>query len=332
MKRYACSLLILLAACHPKVQPGRVEHEAGVPLPKDAEVVPVAAQNISPRIDVVGTVASERMVTLSSRLSAYVEDVKASAGDRVQSGQVLMTLDDREIQKQAAAAEAGLKQAEAEYNRARQLFEKNASTEQAVTGAESAFQAAKANVDRVQVMLSYAQVTAPFDGIVTERHVESGNLANPGQPLLTVYDPTQMRLEAPVPARLISRLQLGQGVQVTLDQSPNALTGQVTEIVSAFDPMSRTRKVKIQLPSAGADILPGTFGRLWIEEEARPTILVPASAVQRLGQLEYVNVVKNQRVLRRLVRTGPRRDDAVEILSGLAAGDYVLREGSAGHE
>lgn len=322
--RHFLPFLLLLAACGgPQVQPGKVDAVAGAPLPAGAAVVTMKVQELAPRIDVIGTVASEKTITLSARLSAYVQEVSVSAGDHVKAGQMLLTLDDREIREQRAAAEAQFKQADREFQRVKSLMEKGAATEQSVTAAEAAFTSAKAQLDRVNVLLSYAQVTAPIDGVVTERRVEAGDLASPGQPLLVVYDPTRMRLEVPVPVRLIPRVALGGKVEVTLDQTKLPVGGEITEIVSEIDPLSRTRKVKVRLASAEG-VLPGTFGRLWLEDEARPTLLLPPAAITRVGQLEAVRVVQEGRLIQRLVRSGPARGDQVEILSGLNAGEQVL--------
>jgi RND family efflux transporter MFP subunit len=317
-------LLLLLAACGgPKVQPGKVDAVAGAPLPADAALVTVAEQALAPRIDVVGTVASEKTITLSARLGAYVQEVFVSAGDRVKAGQLLVNLDDREIREQFTAAEAQFKQADREYQRVRSLMEKGAATEQSKTAAEAAYTAARAQLEQVKVMLTYARVTAPIDGVVTERRVEVGDLAGPGQPLLVVYDPSRMRLEVPVPVRLIQRVALGAKVEVTLDQARQPVAGEITEIVSEIDPLSRTRKVKVRLVGT-EDVLPGTFGRLWLEDDARPTVLLPPAAITRVGQLETVRVARDGRLYQRLVRSGPARGDQVEILSGLNAGEQVL--------
>ena len=160
--------------------------------------------------------------------------------------------------------------------------------------------------------------------LVTERRIEAGDLANPGMLLLAVYDPSRMRLEAPVPVRLLDRLAVGQSVEVTLDRPAKVFPGTVSEIVSEVDPASRTQLVKIHLDVADGDVLPGTFGRLWVDAGPREVIAIPSSAVIRVGQLEFVQAVRDGRVVRRLVKTGPARDTSVEILSGLSAGDVIL--------
>ena len=314
-----------------KTKPGKLESQPGFALPADAETIEVKVETAPVRVEVVGTTASEEKINLSARIPAYVGEIFASAGDRVKKGQRLIALDDRDIRQKLAAAEAQLNQARTEYERAQQLFEKQATTDQALTAAESMFNAAKAQVEEVKVMLTYAQVESPIDGIVTERRVEAGDLANPGMLLLAVYDPLRMRLEAPVPVRLIDRLALGQEVEVSLERPARVLKGTVSEIVSEVDSASRTQLVKVHLEGVEGDVLPGTFGRLWVAAEPREALFVPASAVVQIGQLSFVQVARDGRAVRRLVKTGPARAGRVEILSGLRAGEAVvvnpIREG-----
>jgi RND family efflux transporter MFP subunit len=296
----------------------------GVAIPADAATIRGHRRDRPVRVEVVGTTASEEKINLSARIPAYVSEIFASAGDRVKKGQVLLTLDDRDIRQQLAGAEAQLNQAQTEYDRAKQLFEREATTQQALTAAESMLAGARAQVEQVKVMLTYAQVTSPIDGIVTDRRIEAGDLANPGMPLLAVYDPLRMRLEAPVPVRLIDRLALGQAVEVALERPARVFQGKVSEIVSEVDAATRTQLVKVRLDGVEGDVLPGTFGRLWVEAEAREAVFVPASAVVHIGQLAFVQAVRDGRAVRRLVKTGPARGGSVEILSGLRAGDVIL--------
>ncbi|NCA81594.1 MAG: efflux RND transporter periplasmic adaptor subunit [Opitutae bacterium] len=307
-----------------KVKPGVLENQAGVPVPADAATVEVKAESAPVRVEVVGTTASEEKINLSARIPAYVGEIFASAGDRVKKGQKLIALDDRDIRQQLAGAEAQLNQAQTEYERAKQLFQKEATTQQALTAAESMYAGARAQVEQVKVMLTYAQVESPIDGIVTERRIQTGDLANPGMLLLAVYDPLRMRLEAPVPVRLVDRLALGQAVEVSLERPARVFPGTVAEIVSEVDAASRTQLVKVHLEGVEGDVLPGTFGRLWVEAESREAVFVPASAVRQIGQLSFVQVVRDGRAVRRLVKTGPVRGDRIEILSGLRAGDAIL--------
>lgn len=309
-----------------KTPPDPVAAPMGIVLPADAGTVEVVREEVPPTVEIIGTTQSDRRVQIGARLSAYVNEVFIKAGDRVTEGQVLITLDDREIREQLAAADAQLRQAQREFQRTRQLFDQNAATEQALTAAESAFNTARANLDRVKVTLSYAQVTSPIDGIVIERLVEAGDLANPGQILVTVYDPADMRLDVPVPVRLIGKFALGQERMARLDHPAGVYTSVVKEIVGEIDPMTRTRRVKLQLAGTGEAVLPGTFGRIWVEEDPRPAILIPPSAIERVGQLERVYVVRDGRAVRRLIRTAGPVGDRVEVLSGLEPGLTLLAQ------
>ena len=318
-------VMMMMTACSKKVGPGDVvKNEQGVPVPSGAVTITVKSELVAPRIEIIGTVGSERIIHLSARLSAYVKEINVAAGSVVTQDQTLVVLDDRDLRDQLAGAEAQRRQAEKEFQRAQQLYREKATTEQTLSSAENAFHAAQAQSDAAHVLLSYAVIKAPMGGVVTDRRIEAGDLANPGQVLLALFDPQRMRLEAPVPARLIEKLPLHAKVEVKLEHPDISLRGTVTEIVSEVDALSRTRKVKIQFNGVKGDVLPGTFGRLTVEETPRPTVLLPPAAILHLGELEMAQVVENGRVLRRLVRTGPAVAGRVEILSGLSDGDVVL--------
>jgi RND family efflux transporter MFP subunit len=309
---------------HAKTAAGKLDVVQGKALPENAETYTVQVKQVAPRIDVVGTVASEESVHLSARISAYVSSIFASAGQSVKKGQVLIELDSREMREKLTLANIQLKQSRTEYNRTLSLYKKKAATEQSLTAAESMYNAAQSQVAEINVMLTYTRIKSPINGIVTDRRIERGDLANPGHTLLSVYDPLNMRMEVPVPVRLIEKLPLGQTVEISLDRPTRPFKGRVSEIVSAIDPLSRTQEVKVRIDNKKADILPGTFGRVWVREDPHPAIIVPASAVILLGQLEMVYLVQDNRVVRRMVKSGPSFGKKIEILSGLSQGDVIL--------
>lgn len=312
-------------ALREKTPPGVVPHLAGFPLPDGTTTATIRRETIPSRISVAGTVTSEEKIQVSTRVGGVVDSVMISAGDSVARDQALLTIDDREIREQLAAAEAQLNRAETEFNRTRQLFAAQAATQQQLTDAESSFHTAQARVDQLRVARSHYRIQAPIDGVVTDRRIEPGDLAQPGQLLLAVYNPSAMRLEVPVPVRLIERLSIGTELPVTLDRLEMPLAGVVTEIVREVDTASRTQLVRVRLIDPPTDLPPGTFGRLIIDAEAHEGFLAPESAVFRVGQLEMVQVVTpDQRVIRRLVRTGPRENGQVELLSGVDDGDRIV--------
>lgn len=312
--------------CRQKEAPGKVPADIGEPAPSGARTEVVRRVAEPALVEVPGTIESEVRIQLSAKIPAHIRRVGVTAGMAVRAGQELIALDDREIREQLAAAEAQLRQAEAEYQRAKNLRAEGAATEQQLLAAETGRDAARAQVERARVMLSYATITSPIDGVVTDRRIEEGDLAGPGQPLLAVYDPTRMRIEAAVPSRLIRFLDVGREVEIVLTEPAGRRRAVVTEIVSEIDPATRTQKVRARLDNAEG-LRPGAFARLVVVTEPVEVIRVPESAVRRVGQLEIVRVVRDGRAIRRLVRTGARRDGRVEILAGLEEGETILTNG-----
>ncbi len=309
-----------------KVGPGKREHLPGFALPEGVRTVTVKMTRTASPVEAVGTATSERWVNLSARIPSTIQLMRVKAGDAVTNGQVLATLDDRDIREQLAGADAQFKQAEVEYNRTLRLFEKGAATDQAKVAAQTGLEAARARLQQMRVMLSYAEITSPLDGIVTDRHFESGDLVAPGQILMSVYDPRVMRFELPVPVRLLPKFTLNQAVSVDLDGMTRPVKGVVREIVSEVDSLSRSRKVKISLEQTAPVILPGSYGRITLEGDVHESLWVPLSAVYRIGQQEFVQVVSEGRVIRRIVRTSLVRDAQVEVIAGLTDGEVILSE------
>jgi RND family efflux transporter MFP subunit len=187
---------------------------------------------------------------------------------------------------------------------------------------------AKAGIEAAQVVLGYTRVTSPIDGIVTVRRIEPGMLAAPGTPLLAIEDDRTYQLEAAVDESRISNVRIGQTARIEIDALRAALDGRVAEIVPASDPTTRTYTVKLDLAPAGIHpantLRSGFFGKALFPDANRKALLVPESAVIRKGQLDGVYLVQNDVCVFRLVKTGKRDGDRVEILSGLEAGARIV--------
>lgn len=182
---------------------------------------------------------------------------------------------------------------------------------------------AMAALEAAQVQLSYATVTAPFSGVVVKRHVDPGDMASPGMPLLTIVDPSSFRLEVTVPESRARFIRIGDTVPVTIDALGQTLTGRVYELVPNADPASRTFIVKISLPPTRG-LMAGMFGRAEFKVGELKGIFVPEKALWREGSLEGVFVVEGGRAIKRVVTTGKKLNDLVEILSGLNEGELVI--------
>ena len=210
-------------------------------------------------------------------------------------------------------ASARLKSAQAEYGMARakrsQLDSKLAQVRQDIRAAT--------------IMRDYTRIAAPFSGVVTAKSVESGNLASPGAPLLTVEREGAYRLEASVEESKLPFVKPGQTVNVALEALDRQVPAHVSEIVPAVDAASRAYIVKIDLPAL-PNLRSGVFGRAWFPLGTRKVIAIPQPALVDRGQLQSVFVVESGFARTRLVTTGQCWQSAVEVLSGLSEGETVV--------
>jgi RND family efflux transporter MFP subunit len=252
------------------------------------------------------------------------------------------------------AADAGLALATATYKRIAELRSKNSATpnelDQALSGlkaaeshaagaqagirqAEAGAEAARAAVRAATVGTSYAAITAPFDGIVTEKRAEVGNMATPGTPLMTVEDARGFRLEVRIDESRVGDIDRSKPVDVFVDSighsgTPTAQTGTVSEVSRDLDG-AHAFLVKIDLPANG-DLRSGMFGRARFGGGTRQALTVPASAIVRRGQLTSVFVVgKDNRARLRLVQVANTSGIRAEIAAGLDSGELVVVQPSA---
>lgn len=275
-----------------------------------------------------GTVRPVEVAMLSAKVAGTILEVEADPGRVVKEGEVVARIDDREIQARLENARAALQQAERDYARFEKLHVDRVVTTQEFEAAQTRLRSSRAMVEEAETLLGYATVRVPFDGVVTRRLVQRGDLAVPGRALIEVENPGALRLEAQVPESLVAVLDLGDSLPVEVDAAGASLTGKVVEIAPASDPASRTVLVKLDLP-AHDKLRSGQFGRLRIPTEATPALRLPAGAVFSRGQLDFVFVVQEGQAKLRIVRPGRRQEGKVEILSGLDPGEQVVIEGLA---
>ena len=198
--------------------------------------------------------------------------------------------------------------------------------EAAKASAQAACEAAKAARDEAATFLSYATVTAPFDGVVTRKRAEVGDLASPGQALLEIEN-AALRVEAQVPDALIAKLRLGQKISVVV--ADKELESTVGEIAPASDSDTRTTLVKLDLPKV-AGVRVGAFARVSVPAGEIKDIRVPKAWIVQRGQLDLVWVNEKDTARLRLVRTGTENKNGMEITAGLDAGDEVILPGKDG--
>ena len=295
---------LLLTGCHRAPPPATAAHPA-----VKVQTVIARTQRTPDVYDALGTVRARDSARVAAQVTAVIHKLSAKLGDSVKAGQVLAELEDRELR-------AEFDRARAEYNRFKILLEKQAAT-------QAEFEAAEARYHVTEAALSHTRLLAPFDGLVTQKLVEPGDLALPGQTLFVLEKPGDFRLEVDVPERLIATLQAGQKTYVRIEATGEQCDGTISELGPAADPATRTVLVKIDLACRQA-LRSGVFGRAQLILGERFGMFVSKAAVHTRGQLSYVWVVVDGAAHLRLVRTGQTYLDGVELLSGVQDGEPVV--------
>jgi RND family efflux transporter MFP subunit len=272
------------------------------------------------------------------------------AGDKVRAGQVLAVIDDRETtagvqrsQAQVAQAEAELRNANAQVERTRDLQRKGFVSQAALDTAEAQYKGAAAARDAAgaaalqsSIAQGFTRVTAPYDGWVQQTHVEAGDLAVPGKPLVTVYAPQPLRAVVQVPASRAAAVR--SATQTLVQVAEQGTAGWVAPVarsaVPSADPVSQTAEWRFELAAQhSAGLLPGQqvrvrFAQAQAQERADAgRLLVPASAIVRRGELTAVYVLANGAFALRAVRLGATQSgQGVEVLAGLQSGDTIAMD------
>ena len=310
-------LLLAAIACTPARPADRAP--AGV-----VEQVPAAwveSADAPGRYRAAGTVRAARRAELTTRLMGRVESVRVRAGDAVRPGQLLLTVERASLGAAERQAAAALAQATASLRRTERLYADSAAPLVQLEAARTAHAQAEAQAASVQADMAYAEIRAPFAGLVVSRLADPGDQAAPGQPLLVVEDRTAREIVVTVPDELREQLRPGQIASVRIGNGERQYSARILAVVPGADPRSPTVEVRLAGPK---DLSPGLAAVVELPAAGRSAMEVPRSAIVRRGQLEGVFLFAPDSTLRlRWVRTGRGTDSTVEVLSGLLTGDLV---------
>lgn len=319
---YLLPALALLAGCS---KPADLVAAAGAQLPPvKVHAVSVSVEPTTAFTEVTGTVHPVQRAALAAKLMGVIEEMPVTLGQAVHAGDRLVKISAGEINARLTQAQAQLNVARRDLARERDLLPKGASTADMVRGLEDRLTQTEAMVHEAEIMLGYADIRAPFDGVVARTFAHPGDLATPGVVLLVLEGTADFQVEAAVPESLVAGLVRGASLAVEVPTSGLTFTGTLAELSSAADPQSRSVLAKISVP-AGPVVRSGEFVRVRVPGATGPALLVPVTALSVLGQMERVFVAGtgSQAVLR-LVKSGSVQGDRVEILSGLDAGERII--------
>lgn len=291
-------------------------------------VLAVASETVPVLLETSGTVRAVQRAALAAKIAGPIEHLPVALGQTVRAGEVLLQISATEYAARLAQSRAQLAQIMRELARERGLQAAGAGPLEAVRTLEDRLAQSQAVVREAETLLDYATVRAPFDGVVAKKHIEVGDFATPGTPLLQLDGLDAFEIEVGLPESAVS---IAVGTELDVEIAPaSRFRAPVRELSSAAESVAHTTTARLAVP-VGTVVRSGQFARVWVPAGAATALLVPAEAVSVFGQMERVFTVDlRNRAALRLVKTGAPRGARVEILSGLAAGDRIVVSPPAG--
>jgi len=287
-----------------------------------------------------GVVDAVDKATLSAQTGGRVVELPFDVNDYVKAGQVVVRFTDveqesgrRQADAALRAAEAGAREAQLAYTRAKEMLDRKLIAQAAFDQAAARHEAAKATLEAARAavrgageQVDYTVVRAPYSGILTERHVRIGETVRPWQALVSGLSLARLRVEAEIPQGDVAAIRDHASAAVLLDDGRRIQARQVV-IFPYADPRTHSFRVRVELPEAETGLQPGMTAKVAFAIGTAERLLIPAGALVRRGELTAVYVVDAaDRVTLRQLRPGQRFGDEVEVLAGLAPGERIAAD------
>ncbi len=345
-------ILLLLISCKEKVKPGSVDVKREPVTGVTLATVPL--REVDSFYETTGTTKAYRTSVLASRTMGTVLSAKVKEGDRVREGQQLATLDAKDADQRVAAAEYGYKEglkaleeaqqsrtlADITHKRYLNLYTDKVISQQEMDQVETRkkiadlgyertgemVNRARAQLEEARITRGYTTVTAPLDGLITEKRIEQGSLATPGSPLFVLEDTSLFKVDAYVDERLREKVKVGMPIFILFGTDTRLVGGRIGEIIPAVDPATRTFLVRAYLKDSS--LRSGLFAKIRIPEGKKQALLIPSRTVSEKGLLNGVYVVDAQGIMTyRIIKTGQKYGDEIEVVSGVKGGERIVVEG-----
>ena len=332
---------LLLIACG-KESKEALENEPAIAV----KVSGISENNNSPFVTASGKIEAENSANLSTRMMGFVTKIHVQVGQKVNAGQLLVSINNSDLQAKKAQVDASILQATAGYNNAKKdydrfvnLFKQQSASQKELDDMTARYEMAKAGLEGAKQMrneviaqFSYSNITAPFSGVVTNTFVKEGDMANPGMPLVSIEGASRLQVTAMVAESDINSITKGMPVTVLVKSNNTTISGKVAEVSVSAKNTGGQYLVKINLAKSSSKILSGMFVNVQFPVENKnqattntTTVLVPQSALVHQGQLTGIYTVGTGNVaILRWLRTGKNTGDQVEVLSGLSANEQYI--------
>ncbi len=319
----------ILAACSPP-------EDSMAPAPRRVMIETVSSAAPQSEFEFVGRVEARQTVDMAFQVGGQLTSLPVTEGQPVSEGELIAQLDLEDFRRAEREASVQLQQARNDVERQRTLNERGIASQAALDNAETAYQLRVVALETARRNLDYATLSAPFDGLLSRQLVESFTVVSPGQPILRLYDVSELRVSVPVTETMIATL--GADDVISVEASFPFLPGQVfeleqRELITEPDAASQTYRAVLALPNnLPANILPGMTATVRAEFE-RPrvegaNVRIPVQAISYAADGHpSVWVFDGTSVSRRLVETGDVRDETVGVTEGLEPGERIVTAG-----
>jgi RND family efflux transporter MFP subunit len=304
---------------------------------------PVEYREVDATYAADGMVEAVRQATVAAQVSGRIVELNVNAGDAVKQGQVLARIDEREAAQALASSEAQVARAQADFGNAKASLERTkrlvaekfvsqAALDKAQAdfdAASAALLAAKAGAGQASTVRSYTLITAPFSGVIAERLVDLGDMAQPGRQLFTIFDPRALRVVAAVPEDTVGELRgKATAAYAELPSLDKRLKPKLVTVLPAADARTHTKQVRLDLADDAQGAYPGMFARAHFATGRTKKLVIPAKAVAYRSEVAgaYVVTAKGEIRFRQLRVGEPTGDGGIEVLAGLAPGENVARD------
>tara|TARA_R110000868_G_scaffold11399_4_gene55993 strand:- start:2783 stop:3862 length:1080 start_codon:yes stop_codon:yes gene_type:complete len=307
------------------------------------EVSRVSEGNSSPFLSASGKIEAVNSANISTRMMGYVDKIYVQVGDKVNKGQQLISINNADISAKLAQVDAGITEAtiaftnaEKDYKRFTALFNENSASQKELDDITANYNMAKARLEgakqmknEVNAQFSYSNIRAPFNGVVTNKFIKVGDMANPGMPLLEVESPGDFQVLAMVPESEILQIKGDSEVLVLIKTLNESVKGKVVEVSTSAKNTGGQYMVKVMLDKSEYNLLSGMYATVQFptaKKKSTNKVVIPLDAVVHNGQLSGVYTVsESNTALLRWLRLGRTFGDSVEVLSGLSAEeDYII--------
>jgi len=326
----ACSCLLLVGGCSQDSGSERPKNHAGN-IAKRVEAVDAQIRELAYTLERTGSLKAKRRVQLYNQEEGRLVDVRYYEGDAVKKDDLLIQLDDRLLRAELDKARATRRQAKENRNRIKTLQSKRMASDDERLQAVTNLLIATAELDLLQARFEYTRIRAPFNGIVTQRLAEPGDIAPKHTHLMTIIDPATLVIRLELSELALAQLDTGTPVKVVIDAlGSTPVAGLITRIFPTVDERTRLGQIEISLSNLPKGIREGQFSRVFLSTPARQRLTLPFNAIRRDKQGEFVYRVMNNKAQQTPVRTGLRQSGLVEILDGIEANDSIIIRGFLG--